>query len=169
MGAEYRSGGTEDRHVALAATPGSTPAWAPLRLRAPTRALRQSPDGVGGGGQGRRRGHSPTRRRHRRRSGEDVAPVVSFPARFRPERPSAARGVPLQPCSRSSGDVTRDRRRAARSARQRSAMLGAIEPVERARPGGSVHWSAEIRSDAGVRGDSARRVRTCADLLHRCL
>lgn len=98
-----------------------------------------------------------------------MAPVVSFPARFRPERPSAARGPPLQPCSRSSGDVTRDRRRAARAPRQRSAMLGAIEPVERARPGGSVHWSAEIRSDAGRRGDSARRVRTCADSLYRCL
>ena len=101
-------------------------------------------------------------RRRRGASGLLPRPV---PARTALSR----KGTPLQSCSRSSGGVTRDRRRAARSARQRSAMLGAIEPVERARPGGSVHWSAEIRSDSGGRGDSARRVRTCADSLHRCL
>ena len=167
VGAEYRSGGTEDRHVALAVTAGSTPDWVPLRLRAPTRALRQSPDGVGGAGATKGSPSHQTApeaplRQRRGASGLLPRPV---PARTALSR----RGTPLQSCSRSSGDMTRDRRHAATWARRRTTMLGAIEPVERARPGGSVRWSAEIRSESGGRGDSARRVRTCADSLHHCL
>jgi len=98
-----------------------------------------------------------------------VAPVVFFPRPVPARTALSRRGTPLQSCSRSSGDMTRDRRRAATWARRRTTMLGAVEPVERARPGGSVRWSAEIRSESGGRGDSARRVRTCADSLHHCL
>jgi len=74
-------------------------------------------------------------------------------------------GNPLmQSCSRSSGCD------AGSSARCQvgSAAVGHAR-CDRARPRGSVCWSAEIRSDSGGRGDSARRVRTCTASLHRCL
>jgi hypothetical protein len=103
VGDVYRSGRTDQDHVASAAMAGSMPAWAPLHSGAPTRALRCSPDRVGVAGRSgegvtvpQGAPEAPLRRRHCV-SGRMVL-------RCRSERFPAARD-PLQSCSRYSAGL----------------------------------------------------------------